>query len=130
MILYILQNAYKSEKHQFKNEDEWSKELENSHTGRRLKEMIPDRTEYKVINSSGMIGEHPDSCYVADLAYMQNLIEKIKPVIICACGKIAQKGCEELGLDFISAPHPAWRRLSKKCSSDIRRKIINKRRNT
>jgi len=125
MILYILQNAYKSEKHQFKNEDEWSRELENSHTGRRLKEMIPDGEEYKVINSSGLIGDCANSCYDADLEYMQFLIEKINPNIICACGKVAQRGCEELGIEFIPAPHPAWRRLSKAHSSSIKEKIIN-----
>lgn len=123
MILYILQNAYKSEKHQFKNEDEWSRELEKSHTGKRLKEMIPDGAEYTVINSSGLIGNNADSCYPADLAYIQRWIEKINPSVICACGKIAQKGCEELNIDFIPAPHPAWRRMSKQCSNEIKQKI-------
>jgi len=128
LILFILQNAYQSDKHQFKNDDEWSRELANSHTGRRLKEMIPDGAEYKVINSSGMIGDCPDSCYNADLIHIQKHIDKIKPIVICACGKIAQRGCKELGLSFIAAPHPAWRQLSKQQSNYIKgqlREIIN-----
>lgn len=123
MILFILQNAYQSEKHQFKNEEEWNRELANSHTGRRLKEMIPDGMEYKVVNSSPMIGNCADSSYKADLVHIEKLVKEIKPNVICACGKIAQKGCEELGLDFIPAPHPAWRQLSKQCSNDIKEKI-------
>lgn len=126
MILFILQNAYKSDKHQFKNEEEWSRELTNSHTGRRLKEMIPEGAEYKVINSSGIIGDCPDSRYDADLKHIKIFVDRIKPTIICACGRIAQKGCTELGLDFISAPHPAWRRLSKQCSNSIKEQILSK----
>lgn len=124
MILFILQNAYKSDKHQFKNEDEWSIELANSHTGRRLKEMIPNGADYKVINSSSIIGDCPDSQYEADLGYIKKFVDEIKPTIICACGKIAQKACTELGLNFVPAPHPAWRRLSKQYSSNIRKQII------
>jgi hypothetical protein len=120
MILFILQNAYRSDKHQFKNEEEWSRELANSHTGRRLKEMIPEGKEYKVINSSDIIGNSPDSCYNADIEHIKKLVNEIKPSVICACGKIAQKGCEELGLFFIPAPHPAWRQMSKKQSSTIK----------
>lgn len=123
MILFILQNAYKSEKHQFNNEEEWSRELNNSHTGRRLKEMIPYGTEYKVINSSKKIGDNPNSCYEADLEYIKRFIGIIKPSVICACGRVAQRGCEELGLNFISAPHPAWRCLSKSITNEIRKEI-------
>ena len=123
MVIFILQNAYKSNKHQFKNEDEWGKELANSHTGRRLKEMMPEGIEYKVINSSAMIGNNPNSCYNADLRYIKKFVEEMKPSTICACGRIAQKGCTELGLDFIPAPHPAWRQLSKRCSNNIKEQI-------
>ena len=120
MILFILQNAYRSEKHQFKNEEEWSRELANSHTGRRLKEMIPEDKEYKVINSSNIIGDNPDSCYEADTEHIKKLVNEINPIVICACGKVAQKGCADLGLIFIPAPHPAWRQMSKKQSSAIK----------
>jgi hypothetical protein len=123
MILFILQNAYQSEKHQFKNDEEWSRELANSHTGRRLKEMIPEGKEYRVINSSPMIGDCADSCYVADTEHIEKLVNKINPTIICACGKVAQKGCMKLGLFFISAPHPAWRQMSKQQSGSIKQTL-------
>jgi hypothetical protein len=126
MILFILQNAYQSSKHQFKNDVEWSRELANSHTGRRLKEMIPTGSEYRVINSSKIIGDNPDSCYGADLEHIDRFVNEIKPTVICACGRIAQKGCTDLGLDFIPAPHPAWRRLSKECSTYVRQLIERK----
>lgn len=124
MILFILQNAYRSEKHQFTNNDEWSRELLHSHTGRRLKEMIPEGYEYNVINSSPNIGNNSSSIYIADPQYIKTLVNKIKPDIIIACGRIAQDGCTELGLQYISAPHPAWRCLSKEITNNIKTKII------
>jgi hypothetical protein len=120
MILFILQNAYQSDKHQFNNEEEWSRELANSHTGRRLKEMIPEGKEYRVINSSPIIGDCADSCYIADTKHIEKLVNEINPTVICACGKVAQKGCTELGLFFIPAPHPAWRQMSKQQSGVIK----------
>ena len=120
MILFILQNAYQNKNHQFSNQEEWSRELTNSQTGRRLKEMIPAGVEFRVINASGFIGDNPNSVSEADTKHMRKLIKQIKPDIICACGKIAQDGCRKLGLDFIEAPHPAWRCLSKETTGNIR----------
>jgi len=125
MILFILQNAYRSEKYNFRNEEEWSSDLMRSQTGKRLKEMIPENSDYRVINSSDKIGNNADSCYNADVSYIQKWIEKIQPRIICACGKIAQDGCEKLGLNFVKAPHPAWRQLSKKETKRIQNLLIN-----
>ena len=120
MILFILQNAYRNENHQFSNHKEWSRELANSQTGRRLKEMIPEGADFRVINASGFIGDNPDAVSEADTKHIRKLIKQIKPDVICACGKIAQNGCRKLGLDFIEAPHPAWRCLSKETTSSIR----------
>ena len=78
------------------------------------------------INSTPQLGDHPDSCFGYDLSYMQSWIQKIKPDLICACGKIAQSGCKELGINFVEAPHPAWRRLSKQHTSDIRKEIVKR----
>jgi len=128
MILFVLQNAYTSEKHQFSNYEEWGAELLNSHTGRRLKEMIPDGAEYTVINASGNIGDNPNSCYLADTDYIKSFVVKLKPDAICACGKIAQDGCRNLGYEFVEAPHPAWRQLSKD-ESDRIRNILSRRLN-
>jgi hypothetical protein len=124
MILFILQNAYTSVKHRFTNNIEWSRELSLSHTGRRLKEMIPNGMEFKVINASKNIGDNPNSSFKADIKHIKQSVTKIKPTIICAYGKIAQEGCIELDLFFIKAPHPAWRQLSKKQTGEIRDRII------
>ena len=125
MILFILQNAYKSAKHPFTNNQEWSRELLCSHTGRRLKEMIPDNSTYAVINASPLIGDNPDSIYIADTTHILNMIASIKPDVICACGKIAQEGCRKLNLTFIPAPHPAWRCLSKIITTKIRNRLVD-----
>ena len=120
MILFILQNAYQNKNHQFTNHEEWSRELANSQTGRRLKEMIPHGADYRVINSSASIGNNPNSVFEPDVDHIKRHVTEIKPDIICACGKVAQEGCRKLGLVFVEAPHPAWRCLSKKATTDIR----------
>jgi len=123
MILFILQNAYRSAKYQFRNEDEWHEDLFRSHTGRRLKEMVPDGVQFCVVNSTDKIGDSADSLYFADPFHIECMLNGIKPDLVVACGKIAQAGCRELGIDFISAPHPAWRALSKKDTERIRNEI-------
>ena len=125
MVLFILQNAYKSEKHQFKNEEEWSSELNRSQTGRRLKELIPENVLYRVINASDIIGDHVDSCYAPNLEHLKAWINVIAPDIIVACGKVVQKGCDLLGEKYIKSPHPAWRALSKVHTTSIKNQILN-----
>lgn len=119
-ILFILQNAYKSDKYKFTNHEEWSNQLMRSHTGRRLKDMIPAGISFAVINASDKIGDNPNSCYEADLKYISKWIKKINPTVICACGKIAQNGCKELGINYVPAPHPAWRLFSKETAFEVR----------
>lgn len=120
MILFVLQNAYMSDKHRFLNREEWSRELQRSHSGKRLSEMIPDEEEYAVINSSPRIGDNADSCFVGDSAYVLEWVEKLSPDVICACGKVAQDTCNKAKLLFISLPHPAWRALSKETTRFIK----------
>lgn len=119
-ILFVLQNAYKSDKYNFKNEQEWHRDLDRSHTGRRLKEMIPDGVDAYVINSSPIIGETPGSCFKADENYLKNKITEINADFVCGCGKIAQDGLGKTGIKFIALPHPAWRALSKDHTSYIK----------
>ena len=123
MILFILQNAYKSEKYKFNNNEEWHSELMRSHTGRRLSEMVPNNADCRVINSTPKIGDDAKSCYGYDAKHIKKWIDIIKPDVICACGKVAQSGCENIGVSFIRAPHPAWRQLSKEITSKIRQDI-------
>lgn len=124
-VLYILQNAYRSDKYNFRNKEEWHEDLFRSHTGKRLSEMIPEGVEYYVINSSPNIGSHADSKFPPDNNYISEWYNKIKPDVVVACGKVAQKGCDEIALEYIKAPHPAWRALSKKITKSIRLEIKN-----
>lgn len=128
-VLFVLQNAYQSSKYDWKNEDEWHRDLDKSHTGRRLREMIPDGIEFYVTNASPKIGSHPDSRFLADADHLIRMIQKYKPHLVCACGKVAQDGVAMLGVHWISAPHPAWRALSKRHTSRIRRMIRAKMEN-
>jgi hypothetical protein len=119
-ILFVLQNAYRSEKHQFETHAEWYRELNFSQTGKRLQEMVPDGAVWLVINASPLIGTSASSCYPANTTYILEKIEELKPDCICACGKIAQAGLNTLGIKFYAAPHPAWRALSKKITKQIK----------
>ena len=125
IFLFILQNAYRSDKYNFRNEDEWFRDLNNSHTGRRLKEMLPDIGIIKVVNASPIIGNDATSCYMPDVNHIKTMIERYKPHVICACGAIAQQGCKQLGIEFISLPHPAWRKLSKELTFNIKKRLEN-----
>lgn len=126
MILFILQNAYTSEKHPFKNEVEWGRELLRSHTGRRLREMIPENVEFKVINASASIGDNPNSLFNGDSKHISKQLKKIKPDIIVACGKVAQQICCDMEIKYMPVPHPAWRQLSKRETSEIRNYLSDK----
>jgi hypothetical protein len=126
IFLFILQNAYKSKKYNFRNNIEWFADLCRSHSGKRLSEMLPDNGDIKIINSTPVIGNNAKSCYNADLIHIKKMIEKYNPDIICACGKISQEGCSQLNLNFVPLPHPAWRQLSKVETRKIKNKLNRK----
>ena len=120
MILFILQNAYMNERYEFSTYTERLQCMHNSHTGRRIREMFPNTDEeIFVMNSSPSIGDSPDSCFKADLTHIKNQIDYKRPRVIVACGKIAQEGCEKLGVKYIATNHPAYRALSKKETSRV-----------
>jgi hypothetical protein len=124
-ILFVLQNAYRSSKYNFKNDQEWHRDLKRSHTGRRLQEMIPDGVDVYVINSSPIIGNTPGSCFKADEEYLKNKLTEINADYVCGCGKIAQNGLDKIGIRFVVLPHPAWRALSKDHTSFIKDFLTN-----
>jgi hypothetical protein len=123
MILFVLQNAYRSDKYNFKNEEEWSRDLTRCHSGKRLSEMIPNGEDYRVVNASPRIGDDANSKFPPDLEYLSNKIEEIKPDVIVACGVSANYALAKLGRKHVLAPHPAYRQLSKRMTKNIRGKI-------
>jgi hypothetical protein len=123
IFLFVLQNGYHSEKYHYRNNEEWHDDLHRSFTGKRLCEMMPDNAKLFVIEASTNIGNCADSCFPADIEHIQRKIAQYKPDVICGCGKIAQSGLEQLGVPYISLPHPAWRHLSKDISASIKRKL-------
>jgi len=123
-ILFILQNAYHSAKYTHTNRAEWIRDLRKSHTGIRLFRMIPDcGVVYEIINATPEVGKDATSVFEPDLEYINNFKTLFKPDVIVACGKIAQKGCEVLGIDYLKIPHPAWRHLSLKMEGKIKQQI-------
>ena len=129
-VLFILQNGYHSEKYQYRNLQEWSEDLGRSHSGKRLMEMIPTGCDYYVINSTPEVGLGSSSLLKPQPDYILDWIDKVKPDVICACGKVAQNVCKELGINYVSAPHPAWRQLSKADTSKIRNVIMSENKNS
>lgn len=124
MILVLLQNAYyPGGCKRPMNRRLWLWLLWRSHTGKRLKEMLPEGLEYYVDEANPKIGEHADACFPADLTHLSRLLDTVHPTLILACGRIAQEGCRKLDVPFMSVPHPAWRFLSKETTAEIRRKL-------
>jgi hypothetical protein len=88
--------------------------------------MIPENQEVKIINASPLIGDNASSCFEPNVEHIQKMVKLYKPKVICACGKMAQKGCRFAELSFISAPHPACRTFSKKQAQEVKREINRK----
>lgn len=122
-LLVVLQCAYgRNPRERFKlmNRRFWLKALWRSHTGKRLKEMLPDNAHTYITNASPMIGYGPAAIFKPSLSHIQSVINDWEPDKILACGKVAQKALDELGQPYIAAPHPAWWLLSKKMTADIK----------
>ena len=112
MILVVLQNAYR-EKGEYVDREEWLERLWLSHTGRRLKTMLPEGVDFYIDNATPEIGKTSDSCFPADAQHLKMVIDTVRPEIILACGLVAQAGLEALGYAYVAAPHPAWRQLKR-----------------
>lgn len=123
MILVFLQNAYRKNGNGYRNREHWLGRMWLSHTGSRLKEMLPDGSQVYIENANPRVGKETNSMFPPDLKHMQKVIDEVNPDVILGCGKIAQKGLSEMGVEYISAPHPAWRALSRKETERICKEI-------
>ena len=120
MVLVILQCAYFLDGKP-RRRVAWLRGLERSHTGKRLKEMLPDGVDYYVINASQETGSKPDAVFPPDIKYIKQTIEHISPTIILACGKVAQEAVDEIEstIPIIKTYHPAFRGLSKDITKSV-----------
>ncbi len=82
--------------------------------------MLPENEEHYIINSTTEIGNKPEATFPPDPEHIKQVISEIKPDKILACGKVAQKGMELVGIDYIPAPHPAWRQLTRVHTATIK----------
>lgn len=115
MILVFLQNAWYRDLKRLPY-DQWLISMWKSPTGRGLIKMLPEGVPYFVINSTDEIVDNSKEIKEADLHWMSMWIRFVKPKLILACGKVAQRGCYNLQVKYIKAPHPSWRGLTQ---SDI-----------
>jgi hypothetical protein len=85
--------------------------------------MIPDGVRINVVNASPKIGDDPSARFGADLPHLKKVIDDFQPDKILACGNVAQAAMIDLGQEYVAAPHPAWRFLSKKMTADIKQQL-------
>jgi len=120
-LLIVLQNAWRENGKEYTYE-QWLPKLWASHTGKRLREMLPDmrgRT-YMVTNASPKVGMTAGAAFPPDIAHLRTMIERFKPRVILGCGLVAQHGLGLLDVTHVQAPHPAWRRLTKEIAAGVR----------
>ena len=121
-LLVVLQNAYHKSGRPLTRR-QYEAALWSSYTGTMLRKMLPDGVDVHVDNASPQIGTTADSIFPADLDHLEKVIEYTAPDLVLGCGKIVQSGLEELGIDFLPAPHPAWRGLTNAQAQEIRETI-------
>jgi len=121
-LLVVLQNAYGVEEGYVPSYDRES--FRNCHTARRLKEVLPDNTEVSIINSNPKVGDISSSYFKPDIDYVRKQIEEIKPKVILFCGANGKILIEQINFpSSVHMPHPAYRALTKKMTSDTKERI-------
>ena len=121
-LLVVLQNAYGVEDGYVPSYDRES--FRNCHTARRLKEALPDNVTIDIINSNPKVGTVSSSYFKPDIDYVRKQIDKIKPKVILFCGANGKILIEQMNFpSSVHMPHPAYRALTKKITSDTKEKI-------
>ena len=120
-ILVFLQNAWYHDGKPRAHE-QWVSDLWSSHTGKRLKKMLPAPTDVEIFvdNASPKVGDKVHSVFEPDLKHIDRLLVEIKPDVVLACGACAKEAVnlmrvyslDTYGIPVVYAPHPAWRQLS------------------
>lgn len=123
-LLVLLQNAWGVDDGYIPSLNK--KSFISSHTGKRLREALPDDCKVKIRNSSPHVGSVSSSNFPPDLDYVRSEIRKIKPDVILACGVNARIAVEnvEVTVPVVFMPHPAYRQLSKQMTLDTKNDVM------
>lgn len=124
-LMIILQNAYGVEKGYVPSYEKES--FRNCHTGRRLRNAIPDGLDISIINASPKVGKKSSSNFRPDSVYVGKKVEELVPDIILACGVNAKKVIDsvDVNVPVIKMPHPAYRALTNKKLEEVKEMIRN-----
>jgi hypothetical protein len=126
-ILVFLQNAYGVEDGYIPTFERES--FAHCYTGKRLKEMLPVDSEVIIRNACPRIGDKSNSNLPPDWEYIASELECNEYDVVLACGKNARVGVNKAlsyalcSIPVVYAPHPAWRKLSKSMTSEIRNEL-------
>lgn len=122
-LLIILQNAYGVEDGFVPTYNR--KIFACSHTGRRLKNAIPENISVEIINASPLVGKESSANFKPDVNYVKSKCLEIMPDVVLACGVNARKVTEKMNLlvPIIYMPHPAYRALENKTLLAVREEI-------
>ncbi len=124
VVLCVLQNAWCDPKRPiWRSEREWVRRLWLSHTGRRLKRMLPDDIVPICINSTKKVGTTTLETFAPDIQHIQAAYWQYRPQLVVGFGRIAQHGLTLAGIEHFAAPHPAWRQLSIQHELQVRYEI-------
>ena len=122
-LLIVLQNAYGVEDGYVPSYERES--FRKCYTGIRLKEVIPDNAEIKIVNSNPSIGIKSDSYFKPDVDYVKTEIGIFAPEVILFCGRNGKILMKEISFNkSIHMPHPAYRALSKKMTAEVKDRIV------
>jgi acyl-CoA synthetase (NDP forming) len=136
-VLVILQNAWRREATpgdtQFvpglapeHSQQVWEQALWRSHTGKRLREMLPEGCEIVVGNATPHIGTTSREKKEIIVEYVMDQVEHSSPALVVLLGSEAAKAHDLIrgtGFPVITGPHPAWRCLSHTRAYEVREAI-------
>ncbi len=135
-VLVVLQNAWRrnarpgqvswSLVYPERSRQLWERALWRSHTGKRLKGMLPENCEVRVGEASPKVANNPRDVFPMEPAHVRQQVEEWKPDVALLLGKEAQKAkvlVEGMGVRVVVGPHPAYRLLSKAMAAEVRQKV-------
>ena len=134
-LLVILQNAYSHDGEPMRRR-KWLLGLWRSYSGKRLREMLPQELwmdslhswpedrDYYICNATEQWANDAIVALKSDPEWLARIVAWLRPDYVLACGRVAQRGLDRLGISYIEAPHPAWRALTKERTAAVRAEVL------